>query len=302
MASAFIRHPPGLGVPTLEVSSGATVNYPHLVMRIANIAQRSTIAVGYGSPEANMGDDMHHFVQHPTPFDDDGTLSIACRVLLIAALQEDIGRSKSQVQKCLVWSPSSCSYVEVDGSTCEVTDGPAMKVGAAFDAARQAVIRGKYPQIHVKENSGITSANCPVHATKEDIVAQAIGIVMNSGNRVRIAWSESETIYAELTDKLGAKSEPIRPCVVWSECAGFDDNSGQTLCDTKLNMESPHMVISLGHGGVTHLLFYPDTLTKEELIAKGAELMHLRPEARVCVVFSSTESIWPSPPQLDVVW
>lgn len=299
MASAFTHHPPELGVPTLfELSSDTKVFYPHLVTRLANnTVLLVPIDVRYGVPAVNTSDDIPHFVQHPSPFEDDGTVSMACRTLLIATLQEDVRQTKLKKQRCLVWSPSSCSYVEIDGSTCEVTDGPAMTVGAAFNAARRAVIRSKYPQIHVEEPSGVFGTICPAHATKEDLVAQAIGIVMNSGYRVRVVWSESETINAELTDKFGAKSEQIRPCAIWSECAALDGNFGKAACDTKLNLESPHILV---YGRYTFVLVYPDTLTKEELVAKGSDLLHLFP--RVCVVFSSTESIWPKPRQLDVVW
>lgn len=298
MASACTRHHPELGVPALvELPGSTTVDYPHLVMRISNIDQRVPIEVRHGAPAVNVSDEIPRFVQHPTPFDVDGTVSPACKELLITALQEDVGRARVKIQQCLVWSASSCCYVEVDGSICETTEGAAMAVGAAFESARLAVIRGKYPQIHVDEPCGITRASCPSHATKEDLVAQAVGIVLNKGYRVRVSWSESETIYAELTDEFGAKSEQIQPCVAWSECRYLEGNSGTGICDTKLSLGSPHIVI---YGRNTFALFYPDTLTKDELATKGAELMHLFP--RVCVVFSSTESIWPKPPQLDVAW
>lgn len=94
--------------------------YPHFIMRVSNVAQRSPIEVRYGTPSVDICSDTprygREYVQHPEPFDADGSLSMACRTLLIAAVQGAARRSEFQMQRCLVWSPTSCSYIEADGS------------------------------------------------------------------------------------------------------------------------------------------------------------------------------------------
>ena len=156
--------------------------------------------------------------------------------------------------------------------------------------------KGKYPQINVEGPSVITRAACPANATKEELVAQAVGIVRRTGHRARVIWSESEIIFAELTDKLGMQNSRLRPCVVWTESETIDADPASWYA--KLRMKHPHIVVC---GQKECVLFYPDAMTKEELIAKAAEIAALG-GARVCVVWSSTETIWPKPPQQDVIW
>jgi len=156
--------------------------------------------------------------------------------------------------------------------------------------------KGKYPQINVDGPPIITRATIPPNATKEELVAQAMGIVMRTGRRARVAWSESETIYAELTDSFSKQNPRIRPCVVWSESETIDADPASW--HAKLRMKHPHIVVC---GQKECVLFYPDAMTKEELIAKAAEIAAFG-GARVCVVWSSTETIWTKPPQQDVIW
>lgn len=271
MASDFTRRPSPLGVPTIVELPDSTATYPHRITQIASrFFQRTCIDVRIGPPDAGISHPTHgDFVQHPEPFDADGTLSMACRSLLLKGVRE--GVKCCGFRMCIVWAPASCSYVETDGTICETAGGEALPAGIAFEAARLAVIRDKYPQINVEGPSGITRAGCPAHATKDELVAQAVGIVMRTGRRARVVWSESETI---------------------------DATPGKTICDTKLGMKYPHIVV---YGRKEFVLFYPDAMTKEELIAKAAEIV-ARWCPRVCVVWSSTESIWPRPPQQEVIW
>lgn len=152
--------------------------------------------------------------------------------------------------------------------------------------------KGKYPQINVEGPSVITKAACPANATKEELVAQVVGIVMRTGHRARVVWSESETIYAELTAKFDMQDPRIRPCVVWSESEtiGVDPASWHANLDIKY----PHIVV---RGQKKCVLFYPDDMTKEELIAKAAEIAAMGGGPRVCVVWSSIKTIWSRPPK-----
>lgn len=287
MASDFTRRLSPLGVPTLIELPDSTATYPHRITQIASrFFHRTCIYVRIGPPDAGISHPTHgDFVQHLEPFDADGTLSMACRSLLLEGVREAV--KCGGFRMCIVWAPASCSYVETDGSICETADGEALPAGIAFEAARLAVIRDKYPKINVEGPSGITRVDCPANATKQKIVAQAVGIVMRTGRRARVVWSESETIYAELTNKMGVQYSRIRPCVVWSESETIDADPASW--HAKLGLKYPHIVVC---GQKECVLFYPDTMTKEELIAKAAEIV-ARGYPRVCVVWSSTESIWP---------
>jgi hypothetical protein len=298
MASDFTRHPSLLGVPTLyELEEGTSIaTYPHLVTQFGiSFFQRTCIDVRIGPPEAEICHPTHdNFVQHPEPFDADDTLNMACRTLLIAGVQDAVKRSK--LRMCVVWSPTSCSYVEADGSIFETACGVASPAGIAFEAAQLIAIRDRYPQINVAGPCGITREASPANATKEEIFAQAVGIVMTTGRRARVIWSESETIYAELTDKMGGENSRIRPCVIWSESETIDADPASWYA--QLSLKYPYIVAG---GQKECVLFYPDAVTKEELIAKAAEIV-ARGYPRVCVVWSSTESIWSRPPQQEVIW
>ena len=288
MASDINRRPSALAVPTLyELVEGTnTATYPHLVTQFGvSSFQRSCIDVRIGLPEAGIGHATQgNFVQHAEPFDADDTLSLACRTLLIAAVQDAV--KKSRFRECVVWSPTSCSYVEPDGYIFETACGLASPARIAFEAARLSMITDTYPQVNVASSLGITREACPANATEGEMVTQAVEIVMKTGRKARVVWSESETIYAELTDKMSTQCSRIRPCVVRPEHEpiGADPASWHA----KLGLKYPHIVAG---GQKECVLFYPDTLTKDELTGKAAEIV-AKGYPRVCVVWSSTESIW----------
>lgn len=150
--------------------------------------------------------------------------------------------------------------------------------------------KNEYPQINVRGPSNVTNAAFPANASKGKLVAQAVEIVMRTGKRVRIVWSEFETIYAELTDKLGIQSSCIKLCVVWAESKAIDIDPENWR--TKLEVKYPHILIS---GQKECILFYPDTMAKEDLIEKAKEL--LATGGRVCIAWSPTETIWPDQQQ-----
>ncbi len=280
-----------LGVPTLVESDVSTLTYPHRITQFASrLFQRTCIEVRIGPPEVDINNPTHgDYVQHPAPFDADGSLSMGCRRLLMECVRETVKHCR--LRMCMVWTSASCSYVETDGTICETAAGVASPARIAFEAAR-AVLCNQYPQIDIEDPAGTTKAACPTNATNEELVAQAVAIVMRTGRRARVMPSEAERFYAELTDRFDGPLSPIRPCVVWSESLRTDDSPTNADCDTELSMRSPHIAV---YGRHTFFLFYPDTLIKEELIAKGTEIV-AKWFPRVCVVWSSTESAWPRPP------
>lgn len=294
MTSDIIHQPTTLGVPTLyENEEGvSTATYPHLVTQVGiRIFQRTCIDVRIGPPEACIWHPIHgNFVQHPKPFDADATLNMDCRTLLLVGVQDAL--KGSEFRMCVVWSPTSCSYVEVDGSIFETACGVALPARIAFETARLAE-SDKYPQINIEFPYGITREAYPANATKEEIVMQAVEIVIRTGRRARVVRSESETIYAELTDKFDMQDLSIRPCVVWAESKiiGVDPAGWHA----ELCIKYPHIVIC---GQKKCVLFYPDAMTKDELIAKAADIAAMMGGARVCVVWSSSETICPGSPQL----
>jgi len=93
-----------------EVASSAT--YPYLVIRIFYaIYERERIRIRVGPPAVEFVN-RRCFVQHPMPFAADGTVSPACRELLILGVQAAVRRLRFRM--CIVWAESSCSYVETD--------------------------------------------------------------------------------------------------------------------------------------------------------------------------------------------
>lgn len=316
MASNFTRRPSALGVPLLyETVEGTntddyphpvthppttillthahgsnTVAYPHLVTQFAvGMFQRTWIDVRIGPPEASLDHPTQgNFVQHPEPFDADDTLNTACRTLLLTCVQDAIRRSKINtpsrpLRKCVVWSPTSCSYVETDGSIFETAFGLAAPVRIAFEAARLILNRDIYPQINVATPYGITREACPVDVSKGEAVAQAVEIVLRTGWRARVVCSESETICAELIDQIGAQCSRIKACAVWSEHEPIDADPASW--HAKLDLKYPHIVAG---GKKECVFFYPDTLTKKELTAKAAEIL-ARGYPRVRIIWSSEE-------------
>ena len=292
MASNSTHRPSALSVPILhEIVEGTnTATYPHLIGQYGiSLFQRSGIDVRIGPPEASIDHPQGNFVQHPEPFDADDTLNMACRTLLITCVQDAIRNSKirTKFRMCVVWSPTSCSYVETDGSTIfETAYGLAAPARIAFEAARLLLIHDIYPQINVASPLGITREACPANATKGEMVEQAVEIVMKTGRKACVVWSKSETIYANFTDQMSAQCSRIKPCVIWSEHEPIDADPASWYA--KLDLKYPHIVAG---GKKECVFFYPDTLTKKELTAKAAEISALG-YPRVRIVWSSTESIW----------
>ena len=146
MASDFSHRPSPLGVPTLyEVELTSTATYPHLVVRIAKrFFQRMCIDLRIGPPEVDIWHPTHGtFVQHLEPFDADGTLSMACRSLLLEGVREAV--KCCGLRMCIVWAPTSCSYIELDGSICETADGVALPAQVAFEQTVEPVLRQNFP-------------------------------------------------------------------------------------------------------------------------------------------------------------
>lgn len=132
--------------------------------------------------------------------------------------------------------------------------------------------KAKYPRIYVDGPPIVTGASISANATKEDLIVKATEIAIRTGRRACVVWSESETIYAE----------PAK----WHAKEG-----------NKEGKKYPHITI---FGQKDCILFYPNT-TEEELIVKATEMVATWCPA-VCVVLSPTKSIYPRPPQLDVIW
>lgn len=87
--------------------------YPFLIVRIfAAWYQRETIAVRVGPPAVEFVN-RSCFIRHPAPFESDGTVSPACRELLLAGVLDAVRRGPFRM--CVVWGPGICSYVETDG-------------------------------------------------------------------------------------------------------------------------------------------------------------------------------------------
>ena len=147
MASDFTHGPSPLGVPTLlELEEDtSTATYPHLVVRIASrFFQRMCIDVRIGPPEVDIWHPTHGtFVQHLEPFDADGTLSMACRKLLLEGVREAVKRCGFRM--CIVWAPTSCSYIELDGSIYETARGAALPPAVAFEQSVESTLRQDIP-------------------------------------------------------------------------------------------------------------------------------------------------------------
>lgn len=86
--------------------------YPYLIVRIFTaIYQRERIAFCIGPPVVEIVN-RSCFVQHPAPFAADGTVSPACRALLLAGVQDAVRRLPFRM--CVVWAAQACTYVETD--------------------------------------------------------------------------------------------------------------------------------------------------------------------------------------------
>ncbi len=288
------NRPSALGVPTLLENHGGsyTGTYPHLITQAGiSFFQRAGIDVRIGPPEDGMMGEGGSYVQHPEPFDAHGELSVACRTLLLTSVQTEVMSSKFDMFECVVWSPTSCSYVAPDGAIFETCYGLASPARVAFETMRQ-LLDTPYPQINVATPYGITREACPVDVSKGDAVAQAVEIVLWTGWKARVVCSDSESIYAALTDEFGSV---IQPCVIWSQ-----NESGEAVpidWDTLSGLKHPYIIAG---GDNECALFCPDLTTLEELKAKAAEISALA-YPRVRIVWSSTES-FADTAEMDAEW
>ncbi len=279
------NRPSALGVPIFLVNHGHT--YPHLITQAGiSFFKCADIDVRIGPPEAGMWGEGESYVQHPEPFDAHGELSVACRTLLLTSLQNTVINSKFNFFECVVWSPTSCSYVAPDGLIFETFYGLASPARVAFETMRQ-LLDTPYPQINVATPYGITREAYPVDVSKGETVAQVVEIVLRTGWRARVVYSDSECVWAELTDKFGKLISGIRPCVIWSQ-----NESGQAVpiidLHTLSGLKHPYIIAG---GDNECALFCPDLTTIEELKAKAAEISALG-YLRVRIVWSSTETFW----------
>ncbi len=301
MTTYNTNRPSALGVPFLYgIDEGTnTATYPHLIIEGGrageiSIFQRSGIDVRIGQPEASI---LHptqgSFVQHPEPFDAHGELSVACRTLLLTRVQKKGMSDKFGGPVCVVWSPTSCSYVHFNGAILETVYGLASPASAAFKTAQ---LFPTYLQINVDTPYGITHEACPVDVSKGDAVAQAVEIVLRTGWKARVVCSDSERIYAELTDNFG-ESISGTPCVIWSK--NKSDHVVPTHWYALSGLKHPY-IIAGGDGDNDFALFYPDLTTMEEITAKAAEISALTyPWVRI--VRSSTES-FEDTAEIDAEW
>ncbi len=283
MTSSINTRPSALGVPFLYgIDEGSnTATYPHHITQAGiSLFQQVGIDVRIGPPEADI---EKNYVQHPEPFDANGELSVACRTLLLTSLQNEVMSSKFDMFECVVWSATSCSYVAPDGAIFETSYGLASPASVAFKTMR-LLIDTPYPQINVDTPYGITREACPVDVSEGDAVAQAVEIVLRTGWKARVICSDSERIYAQLTDAFGKSTSDIWPCVIRSEHEPIDADPASW--HVKLDLKSLHIVAGSTDGKEECVLFYSDILTKKELAEKAAEIVAMGcPNVRI---------VWPS--------
>ncbi len=284
MTTHNTNRPSALGVPFLYgIDEGTnTATYPHHITQAGiSLFQQVGIDVRIGPPEADM--EIDRYVQHPEPFDANGELSAACRTLLLTSLQNEVMSSKFDMFECVVWSATSCSYVAPDGAIFETSYGLASPASAAFKTMRQ-LLDAPYPQINVMTPYGITREACSVDVSKGEAVAQAVEIVLRTGWKARVVCSDSERIYAELTDAFGKSTSGIWPCFIWSEHEPIDADPASW--HVKLDLKYPHIVAGSKDGKAECVLFYPNILTKKELAAEAAEI--------VAIGCHRVRIVWPS--------
>jgi len=94
--------------------NSGTATYPYLIVRVfAALYQPERIRIRVGMPAVDI---VHGrcCVQHPSPFEPDGSISPACRLLLVAGVQDAVKRGPFRMS--IVWAPRSCTFVETDGT------------------------------------------------------------------------------------------------------------------------------------------------------------------------------------------
>jgi len=96
---------------------------PYLVVRTAaGVNQRELIKVMRGPTAIAQIGTGCCLIVHPRPFDEQGSLTAGCRSFLIGAVQNAVQATGFRL--CLVWSPSSCAFVELDGSVTDSCEPP----------------------------------------------------------------------------------------------------------------------------------------------------------------------------------
>ena len=95
--------------------------YPYLVIRLmAGVYQREPLDIQPGKPSIHVGH-RSSSVRHPEPFNADGSVSKACRALLVMGVLNAVRRTGFRM--CVVWDPENCTFVERDGK-CEESATP----------------------------------------------------------------------------------------------------------------------------------------------------------------------------------
>lgn len=112
---------------------------PHIVVRLmAAVYQREPIRIMQGPHARARIAPGHCFVVHPNPLDTRGSLTEECRGFLIEAVRNAV--TTTRFRMCLVWAPTSCSFVEPDGSVRDSSEPPSggfpLPFRIAFDDRR----------------------------------------------------------------------------------------------------------------------------------------------------------------------
>lgn len=133
--------------------------FPYLVVRLmATVYQREDIEFRVGEPAAEIHA-RRSFVQHPRPFNADGSLSEECRTLLVNTVLEASARLRFRM--CLVWEADASTYVEPDGSVVNRRGRPAGGVGDGGVGGTPLPIRVGLDGRRVPYASIIGSADSP---------------------------------------------------------------------------------------------------------------------------------------------
>lgn len=128
----------GIPIPANDVELARTATYPHLIVRIyCAVYQRENIDVRIGAPAVGIKAGGRSYVQYPEPLNPNGTLSLACREMLIIGVQAAVRRLKFRM--CLVWAPGISTYIEADSiinATGHPSGGWSLPSPIQFDSGR----------------------------------------------------------------------------------------------------------------------------------------------------------------------
>lgn len=103
---------PFSNLPAEPIDSPAG-GYPYIVIRLmCAVYQRENLQVRVGAPDFHIGH-RSSFVQHPSPYAEDGSIGPACRTFLLDGVLEAVRRLRFRM--CVVWKEGVCTYVERDG-------------------------------------------------------------------------------------------------------------------------------------------------------------------------------------------